>query len=220
VRAQSYANWELILVDDCSRDPALTARIARFAADDPRIRAVPRRKNGGISAATNTALESARGDWVAFFDHDDLLVDVALSCMVGAARSGSCSVLYSDEDKIDGSGHFSDPAMKPDWNHRLMLGVNYVCHLLMVRRDLLDKIGPLRSRYDGAQDHDLILRLSEAVSETDILHVPEILYHWRKTANSTASAISAKTYAIDAGVSAVRDHLERTGRAAEVRAVP
>jgi len=219
VRAQTYANWELILVDDCSRNPALTALIARFAADDPRIRAVPRRKNGGISAATNTALNSARGEWVAFFDHDDLLLDVALSCMVRAAWGGDCTVLYSDEDKIDASGHVSEPAMKPDWNNRLMLGVNYVCHLLMVRRDVLEKVGPLRSGYDGAQDHDLILRLSEAVPETDILHVPEILYHWRMTANSTASGISAKTYAVDAGAQAVRDHLERTGRPAEVRAV-
>src|SRR5262249_36809888 len=116
-------------------------------------------------------------------------------------------------------GIFSDPAMKPDWNHRLMLGVNYVCHLLMVRRDVLDRVRPLRSAYDGAQDHDLILRLSETVPESEILHVPEILYHWRKAANSTASGLSAKPYASRAGVRAVNDHLERLGRPAEVRAV-
>lgn len=219
VRAQTYTNWELILTDDYSRDEALTARINRFAAEDSRIRAVPRRKNGKISAATNTALEASRGEWVAFFDHDDLLLDVALSCMLDAAQDGTKTVLYSDEDKIDASGIFSDPAMKPDWNHRLMLGVNYVCHLLMVRRDVLDRVRPLRSAYDGAQDHDLILRLSEMVPESEIFHVPEILYHWRKTASSTASGISAKTYAINAGVKAVRDHLGRLGRPAEVRVV-
>jgi GT2 family glycosyltransferase len=219
VRAQTYTNWELILTDDNSRDKALTARINRFAAEDSRIRAVPRHKNGKISAATNTALEAARGEWVAFFDHDDLLVDVALSCMLDAARDSTKTVLYSDEDKIDASGIFSDPAMKPDWNHRLMLGVNYVCHLLMVRRDVLDRVRPLRSTYDGAQDHDLILRLSETVPESEIFHVPEILYHWRITANSTASGISAKTYAIDAGVKAVGDHLARLGRSANVSAV-
>ncbi len=219
VLTQTYANWELILTDDNSRDKALTARINHFAAADARIRVVPRQKNGRISAATNTALEAARGEWVVFFDHDDLLADVALSCMVDAARDGTGSVLYSDEDKIDAAGIHSDPALKPDWNHRLLLGVNYICHLLMVRRDILDKVGPLRSAYDGAQDHDLILRLSEAVPESEILHVPEILYHWRKTANSTATSISAKTYAIDAGVKAVGDHLERLGRPASVRAV-
>jgi GT2 family glycosyltransferase len=219
VRVQTYTNWELILVDDHSRDQALTARINRFADEDSRIRAVRRSKNGKISAATNTALEVARGEWVAFFDHDDLLVDVALSCMLKAAQDGTKTVLYSDEDKVDASGIFIDPAMKPDWNHRLMLGVNYVCHLLMVRRDALDRVRPLRGAYDGAQDHDLILRLSETVPEAEILHVPEILYHWRKATNSTASGLSAKPYASSAGVRAVSDHLERLGRLAEVRAV-
>jgi GT2 family glycosyltransferase len=217
VRAQTYTNWELILTDDYSQDKKLTACIEHFAAEDPKIRPVPRRKNGGISAATNTALEAARGEWVAFLDQDDLLVDVALSCMLDAAREGTKTVLYSDEDKVDGSGTFSDPAMKPDWNHRLMLGVNYACHLLMVRRDVLDKVRPLRSTYDGAQDHDLILRLSETVPASEIFHVPEILYHWRITANSTTSGVAAKPYAIDAGVKAVRDHLERAGRPANVR---
>lgn len=219
VRAQTYPNWELILVDDCSKNPELTERMKRFAAEDPRINVLWRKKNGGISAATNTALENVRGDWVAFFDHDDLLVDVALACMIDAAKDGSKTVLYSDEDKIDASGIFSDPALKPDWNHRLMLGVNYVCHFLMVRRDVIGKIGAFRSEYDGAQDHDFILRLCEEVPEAGIMHVPEILYHWRITANSTASGISAKTYAVAAGVKAVSDHLERLGRPAEVQAV-
>ena len=219
VIAQTYTNWELILVDDNSRDDELTACINQFAGADARIRPLVRRKNGRISAATNTALEVAKGEWIAFFDHDDLMVDVALSCMMDAAQGTSKTVLYSDEDKVDVAGNFSDPAMKPDWNHRLMLGVNYVCHLLMVRRDLLEKVGPLRSPYDGAQDHDLILRLAEAAPEGDFLHVPEILYHWRITANSTASGISAKSYAVDAGVRAVRDHLRRLGRPAEVKSV-
>lgn len=219
VRAQTYSNWELILTDDCSKDEALTALITRYAAEDSRIRAIPRRKNGRISAATNTALDAARGDWIVFFDHDDLLADVALDCMIAAGQDGNKSVLYSDEDKIDATGIFSEPAFKPDWNHRLLLGVNYICHLLVVRHDVLKKVRPLRGMYDGAQDHDLILRLSEVVSGDEIQHVPEVLYHWRKTPNSTASDISAKTYAITAGVSAVRDHLERMGRAATVHPI-
>ena len=219
VAAQTYANWELILVDDGSADALLTARIAAFAASDPRIKARPMARNGGISAATNAGLAAASGEWVAFFDHDDLLADVALEAMVQAAQATGAQVLYSDEDKVDAGGNASAPAFKPDWNHRLMLGVNYVCHLLFVARSALDAAGPLRSHYDGAQDHDLILRLSEAVDPAAIFHVPEILYHWRITATSTASDVSAKPYAIEAGVACVRDHLKRLGRPATVTSI-
>ena len=218
VMGQSYANWELILVDDGSRNPELTALIARLCKEDGRIRAYPRRKNGGISDATNDAIKAATGEWVAFFDHDDLLAEVALECMAAeAARRPGCQVMYSDEDKVDEGGRFLGPAFKPAWNHRLMLGMNYVCHLLMVRREALEKAGPLDRRTNGAQDHDLILRLAEAVPAEAIVHVPEILYHWRITANSTASDIGAKPYAIKAGLEAVRGHLGRLGRRAEVR---
>lgn len=219
VSAQTYPNWELILVDDGSRDPALSGLLAEFGARDPRIQVLTRKKNAGISAATNVALEAARGEWVAFFDHDDALVDTALECMVAAALRTGARMLYSDEDKVDEAGRYGTPAFKPDWNHRLMLGVNYACHLLFVQKSLLDAAGPLSVRHDGAQDHDLILRLSERLEPGQIHHVPEVLYHWRITAGSTAAAVSNKPYAADAGVRAVSEHLARLGRPADVESI-
>ena len=213
---QTYANWELILVDDASGDTALSACMAGFAKADSRIKLHESKTNVGISAATNIGIGLASGRWVAFFDHDDLMVDVALEVMVRAAEKTGAKLLYSDEDKIDPYGRFVVPAFKPDWNHRLMLGVNYVCHLLFVARPALELAGGLDSRFDGAQDHDLILRLSEHLPAHEIQHVPEILYHWRMTENSTASGTSAKPYAVNAGINAVKAHLRRLGRPATV----
>ena len=216
VIAQTWRNWELVIVDDGSGDAALTAVIRSYAAADSRIRAVPKSRNGGISHATNAAIAAARGTWIAFFDHDDLLTDVAVEVMVRAAEDTGARMLFSDEDKIDQAGFFLEPNLKPDWNHRYMLGCNYVCHLLVVAADVVRAVGPLRPAYDGAQDHDYILRVSELIGAVAIHHVPEILYHWRKTPNSTASDVSRKDYAKDAGIRAVGDHLARLGRPAEV----
>ncbi len=216
VIAQTYGNWELIIVDDKSDRPELAAIIADFVKRDPRIRSLKHRKNGGISVATNTAIAAARGEYVALFDHDDLLVDVALEVMVEAARSTGARVLYSDEDKIDDFGRFSEPNLKSDFNYRLLLAQNYICHFLMVERETLRQAGPLKTVYDGAQDHDLVLRLTEIVAPADIHHVRELLYHWRKTPASTASQISVKPYAVEAGIRAVRDHLTRCGQACEI----
>ena len=212
VLAQTYQNWELILVDDCSKSKELSATIAEFCARDGRIRSVPQKKNTGISGATNTAIAAAKGDYIALFDHDDLLLDVAVEIMMESALKTGAKILYSDEDKIDDLGRYSDPNLKGDWNHRLLLGQNYVCHFLVVEATTLRAVGPLRSEYDGSQDHDLILRLSEIVDPARIAHVPEVIYHWRKTPGSTATVISAKSYAINAGAAAVRDHLQRLGR--------
>ncbi len=218
VRRQSWHNWELVIVDDGSRSPALSEMIAQLAAEEPRIRVVTLAKNSGISGATNAAIEAATGDWIALFDHDDMLVDVAIEAMLLAARNTGARVLYSDEDKIDSFGMYSDPHLKTDFNYRLLLTNNYVCHLLMVEAATLRAAGPMNPAYDGAQDHDLMLRLAETVPAAQIHHVPEILYHWRKTAGSTASQASAKPYAIQAGVNAVQHHLDRKGLPAKVTA--
>ncbi len=218
VRHQTWQNWELIIVDDDSRSIALTKIINEFTAIDSRIRSITLRANIGISGATNEAITSATGHWIALFDHDDVLVDVAIEVMLLAAYNNSAKMIYSDEDKIDAFANYSEPHFKTDWNYRLLLTNNYVCHLLMVDAATLRGIGPLASKYDGAQDHDLVLRLSEALPTTQIHHVPEILYHWRKTANSTAAQTSAKPYAVQAGISAVRDHLHRRNLSAEVTA--
>lgn len=219
VIAQTYENWELILVDDGGKSPEVAKRIAAYCAADARIRCITLKKNLGISGATNAGLEAVRGEWVAFFDHDDLLVDVAIEVMVDAAQESGARVLYSDEDKIDQAGYFLEPNLKPDWNYRYVLGCNYVCHLLFVEAATLADIGKLRPKYDGAQDHDVILRLYEALPAGGIHHVPEVLYHWRKTPNSTAVDVSRKGYAIDAGVRCVSDHLKRRAVKAEVSSI-
>ena len=217
--AQTYENWELIIVDDGGKSPEIAKRIATYCAADPRIRCITLKKNLGISGATNAGMDAVRGEWVAFFDHDDLLVDVAIEMMVDAAQATGARILYSDEDKIDQAGYFLEPNLKPDWNYRYVLGCNYVCHLFVVEAATLAKVGKLRPDYDGAQDHDLVLRLSEEVPAREIHHVPEVLYHWRKTPNSTAVDVSKKGYAIDAGVLAVSDHLKRRGIKAEVSSI-
>ena len=168
VLRQTYANWELIIVDDKSDSSELAAVIAGFAKRDSRIRSLKHRKNGGISVATNTAMAAAKGAYIALFDHDDMLVDVALEVMVGAALSTGARMIYSDEDKIDDFGRFSEPNLKSDFNYRLLLAQNYICHFLMVEAETLRQVGPLKSIYDGAQDHDLVLRLTEIVSSADI----------------------------------------------------
>lgn len=216
VRAQTWQNWELILVDDCSKNPELRAVIENFAKTDARIKPIFQKENGGISVATNAGLEAAQGEWIAFFDHDDLLADVAVEYMLREATRSHADLIYSDEDKIDASGYYREPAFKTDWNYRLLLGVNYVCHFVMIRQSALQKVGGLNKEYDGAQDHDFLLRASEHIPAEKIHHVPEILYHWRITANSTASDIGNKRYAIDAGINAVNDHLERRNLPAHV----
>src|SRR6185312_5490714 len=205
VRAQSYANWELILVDDASKSAELTDRIAGFAREDSRIKATTQKTNKGISGATNAALARAKGAYVAFLDHDDLLEERALEFMVAAALRTGARMLYSDEDKIDDAGYFSEVNFKPDWNHRLLLAQNYVCHFLMVERAQLAKAGRFRTECNGAQDHDMVLRLTEIIPHNEILHVPEVLYHWRKTPTSTAASGKSKQYAVAAGVRVVQD---------------
>lgn len=216
--AQTYANWELIIVDDASLSVELTRCIAAFKRQDKRIKAVTLAKNKGISGATNAGIARAEGSYVALFDHDDLLAERAIEFMLAAALRTGAQMLYSDEDKIDDEGMFSEPNFKPDWNYRLLLSVNYVAHLLLVERAQLAKIGPFRSECDGSQDHDIILRLSEIIPDDKIAHVPEVLYHWRKTPTSTAALRKSKTYTVAAGIRAIQDHLGRKGLAGRVHA--
>ncbi|NHN89266.1 glycosyltransferase family 2 protein [Acetobacter conturbans] len=219
VMAQTWSNWELIVVDDGGKSLEVAARMADYCRTDPRIKLIRLKKNAGISGATNAGIKAAKGEWIAFFDHDDLMVDVALEGMLQAAHGSDPLVIYSDEDKVDQAGYFQEPNFKPDFDYRYLLGCNYICHLTMVRADVLRRAGDLSATYDGAQDHDLMLRLTEIVPREDFLHVPEILYHWRKTPNSTAMTIANKQYAVDAGVRCVADHLQRVGHEARVEAI-
>jgi O-antigen biosynthesis protein len=216
VLKQTYQNWELIVIDDGSEQPGLSQEVDRLCALDGRIQSIVCPRNGGISVATNKGLEAARGKWIAFLDHDDLLVDVAITTMISEAQRTGALVLYSDEDKIDQEGWLSEPHFKPAFNYRLLLSNNYICHFLIVTAD---HIQSLRPQYDGAQDHDLILRLVERVNPSRIHHVPEVLYHWRKTETSTARSNSAKGYATAAGAQAIRDHLFRLNKPADVLSI-
>ncbi len=217
VRAQTHENWELLLIDDAGGDATLTAVMTDLAATEPRIKLLPRKKNGGIARATNDGLKAARGDFIAFFDHDDLLEPGALEIMLLAQAASGAKLLYSDEDKVERGGSFSEPHFKPDFNHRFLLDINYICHLVMVEAGVLRAAGGLDPALDGAQDHDLLLRLSEMLEPVQIHHVSEILYHWRKTASSTAAAgTGAKPKAALAGATAVAAHLERRGLRAKV----
>lgn len=219
VMAQTYQNWELIVIDDGLADATISRQIDMFCAADQRISAIKLTENKGIAEATNAGLARVRGAYIAFFDHDDVLVDVALEVMIRAALHTKALLLYSDEDKIDHHGRFRDPNLKPDFSYRYLLGCNYICHLTMIEADFARDIGPLESVYNGAQDHDYVLRAVERFKPSEIHHVRDILYHWRITENSTAADLKNKTYAVDAGVRAVSAHLKRRGLEAKPAAI-
>ena len=216
MKAQTYDNWELCLADASGSPSPLAGFLAREEKEDPRIRSVQLASNGGISENTNEAIKIARGEYIAFCDHDDTLAPHAMYEIVKALNEHpDADVLYSDEDKIDADKSFRyDPNFKPDFNMDLLASINYICHLFVAKRSLLDKVGLLRKEYDGSQDHDLILRACEEAGQ--IVHIPEILYHWRSHASSTAEDPESKMYCYEAGRRAVQAHYDRAGIPAEV----
>ena len=219
VAAQTYENWELVIADASDRTDRVRKCAEEAAKNDPRIRYVRLAKNDGISANTNAAVLASHGVYVGFLDHDDLLAPQALRRMADAVLSQGADLLYSDEDKIkdDGKTHFQ-PHWKPSFNLDLLRSNNYVTHFLVVKRTLLDKAGLFRPEFDGAQDHDLIFRCAEAAEK--IVRIPEVLYHWRTHASSTADNPDSKQYAYDAGRRAIASHLARTGTEGEVSCLP
>jgi len=212
VRGQLYPHWELCIADDASPSPHVAAVVAEYQALDPRVKFVRRAANGHISAASNSALEIASGDFVALLDHDDEFSPLALY-MVAEEINGhpDADLIYSDEDKIDANGTRFSPYFKPDWNHDLMLSHNMITHLAAFRRSVLVGLGGFRSAYDGSQDYDLMLRVIEQIGPQRIRHIPFILYHWRAIQGSTALAHGEKPYAHDLARKAIKEHLERTG---------
>lgn len=216
VREQVYSRWELSIADDASTEPGLAAVFDDYG-DDPRIRIARRETNGHISEASNTALEQVTGDFVAFLDHDDLLAPDALYLVAREIQTyPDADIVYSDEDKIDEDGKRYDPHFKPDYSPALLLGQNYISHLGVIRRSLVEAAGRFRVGYEGAQDYDLLLRCVELTNAHRIRHIPRILYHWRAIAGSTALAGDEKDYAAGVGRRAVQEHLDRTGVGAEV----
>ena len=219
VVTQSYPHWQLCIADDASRDPAVR-RVLEAAVQDSRISVTYRRVRGHISAASNTALEAATGDIVCFIDHDDLLASDALSAIAEAFdRTPELGMVYSDEDKIDENGIRFDPHFKPDWNLDLLLSQNYLCHLMAIRRPLVEAIGGFTLGLEGSQDHDLALRAAETLGPGQIGHVRRVLYHWRAVPGSTALGADAKPYAAEATRRTLQAYHDRRGDGAAVRTV-
>lgn len=206
--AQTYGRWQLCIAD-ASRGDAVREAVTPYLADG-RICYRHLAENEGIAANTNVGLSMAEGEYLSFLDHDDALMPSALYEMVRAINETNADMLYSDEDKMSADqSHYMDPHFKLDFNAELLLGNNYVCHFLLVSRELLGRIGGMDSRYDGAQDFDFVLRASECARK--VCHVPKVLYHWRMHGGSTAVNTDSKQYAYEAGRRAVEAALARRG---------
>jgi glycosyltransferase involved in cell wall biosynthesis len=218
VIAQVYPHWQLCIADDASSEPHVRAVLEEYAIRDDRICVTFRSENGHISRASNSALEMARGEFIALFDHDDLLMPDALyeNAVLLNARP-DLDMIYSDEDKVDEMGYRTEAFFKPDWSPETFLSRNYTCHFGVYRRALITEIGGFRPAFDGSQDYDLVLRLTERTDR--IAHIPRILYSWRMSAASAAGATEAKPYAAIAGRNALSEALERRGLRARIEDV-
>lgn len=220
VIAQTYPNWELCIANDASTSRHVKTVLDGYARQDTRIRVLHRPVNGHISLSSNDALAMARGDFVALLDHDDELPSRALLEVAHAIdHNPAWKLIYSDEDKIDEAGRRYDPYFKPDWNYDLFLGQNCVSHLGVYQTALVREVGGFRQGMEGSQDWDLALRCIERLKPHEIGHIPQVLYHWRAISGSTARGVGEKDYAGNAGLRAVRDHLERIGCEADVEMV-
>ncbi len=212
---QTYPYLELCIADGSGTDDSVENVVKEYQKKDPRVRYRRLEKNEGIAGNTNAAIEMASGDYLALFDHDDLLSPNALFEVASAIEKEKADVIYTDEDKVtsDLKEHFQ-PHFKPDFNPDLLCANNYICHLFVVKRSLALKLGGQDPAYDGAQDYDFIFRCTENAEK--IVHVAKILYHWRVHQASTADNPSSKLYAFDAGKRAIEAHLARIGAKAEV----
>ncbi len=208
VLAQIYPDWELCIADDASTDPEVRHILQEYADRDGRIKLIFRDENGHISKSSNSALSLATGEYVGFLDHDDLLAPEALyECALVVNRYPDVDMLYSDEDKVFDDGELADPFFKPDWNPDTFLSRNYTCHFGVYRRSLAEAVGGLRPGFEGSQDYDFVLRLTERSRRVE--HIPKVLYHWRVHPDSTASGSQAKPYARDSAVRALEEALVR-----------
>ncbi|MFO1451516.1 MAG: glycosyltransferase [Opitutaceae bacterium] len=221
VRSQVYPYWELCIADDASPAPHVRPLLERLAREDERIKPVFREKNGHISHASNSALEKAKGEFVALLDHDDELAPHALYEVVALLNAQpDTDLVYTDEDKIDEEGRRHEPYFKPDFLPDLFTSQNYLSHLSVYRTRLIREAGGFRPGYEGSQDWDLALRVSERSSAARIRHIPKVLYHWRAIPGSTALLLSEKNYPVEAARRALSDHFRRVGEAVELLAVP
>jgi GT2 family glycosyltransferase len=215
VIGQAYPFWQLCIADDASPDPRVREIIEAYAAIDERITYVFRAENGHISHASNSALAIATGDFIALFDHDDVLTpDALFEFALEINAHPEADMLYSDEDKLGDDGVLCDPHFKPDWSPDSFLSRMYTCHLGVYRRSIAEEIGGFRPGFEGSQDHDFALRFTERAGM--VRHIPRVLYHWRVHSGSTAASATAKPYAAIAGQKAVAEAIERRGEPGHV----
>ncbi|KST67360.1 glycosyltransferase family 2 protein [Mastigocoleus testarum] len=219
VRNQIYPYWELCIADDASSKPHISLLLNKYIEIDSRIKVVFRTENGHISAASNSALELATGDYIALLDHDD---ELAINALYENAKlinqHPDADFIYSDEDKIDIKGKRFSPCFKPDWSPEYLYATMYTCHLGVYRRSIIHEIGGFRSEYDGSQDYDLALRVVEKTK--NIYHIPKILYHWRSIPASAASGSEAKPWAYTGGRKALEDMLVRNSQSGTIEETP
>lgn len=227
VRRQTYRNWELCLADGSGQEyggenaeasgKGLQEIVKEYQEKNKRIKYTALKENLGIAGNTNAALAMAKGDYIVLLDHDDLLTEDALyECVLRInkeAKAGNAAdVLYSDEDKLsykNKKAFYVDPHFKPDFNPDLLRSMNYISHLFVVKKALVDQIGGFHQEFDGAQDYDFIFRCTE--NAENVCHIPRVLYHWRVSAQSTAEDPKKKLYAFEAGARAIKAHCERSG---------
>lgn len=205
---QNYKNFEVCLVDDCSTKEETKSTLEEYAKKDNRIKVKYRKENGHISKTTNDALKMAKGEFIALVDDDDLLTEDALfENVLALNKNKKIDFLYSDEDKLSTMGTLCDPHFKPDFSPDTLLSLNYICHLAVIRKKLVEEVGGFEIGLEGAQDHDLFLKVSEKTK--NIYHIPKVLYHWRMVQGSTSMSIDNKSYAVDKGKIAIENALKR-----------
>ncbi|MEM9922234.1 MAG: glycosyltransferase [Cyanobacteria bacterium P01_D01_bin.50] len=217
VRNQIYPNWELCIADDASNKPHVKQILQSPVADDSRIKVIFREQNGHIVKATNSALEIATGEYIALLDHDDTLpCDALLHVAECINKHPEVDWIYTDEDKINESGHHFDPQMKGEWSPEMAITHNFTHHLTVIRKTLIEQVEGMREGYEGAQDLDLFVRVAEKTTPERIRHLPHICYHWRTHVGSTASHGTQKQYVFDSAYRAIKDAIQRRGLKAKL----
>ena len=216
VKGQIYDDWELCIADDASPQPHVREILERAARSEPRIKLEFRNENGNISAASNSALALATGDFLVLLDHDDVLAPHALAMLADAInRHPQADVFYSDEDKLDAKGRRYGAYFKPDWNPELLYGQNFISHLGVYRTSLVRELGGFRLGFEGSQDYDLALRAT-AVTRGPVVHLPHVLYHWRVYPGATTFSSTQIERAVDAARRAIQEQLAGLGIEASV----
>jgi glycosyltransferase involved in cell wall biosynthesis len=214
---QIYENWEFCIADDFSQSPHIKKVLEEYQANDSRFKIIFRTENGHISRASNSALSLAKGEFVALLDNDDELSEIALFEVVKELNKfPNAQFLYSDEISINENGECIDYVPKPNWNVDLFYSMNFLNHLSVYRREILEKIGGFRIGFEGSQDYDLALRFIEQISHENIRHIPKVLYHWRAISGSIALNPNEKSYAHERARDALREHFQRKNEKVEI----